>query len=110
MPLTVEQAIDQIQKRMKEKGKFNIGNLLDSFIGVAMDNSADLQAMLDKLLTKKGILTAEEEKKLQELLRIQEQEKKKRQQIRTKNALIIGGIVAATGTILFLVLKKKQKI
>lgn len=108
MPLTAEQAIAQVKAKIKEKGKFSIGNMFDGIIGVIADNSADLQAMLDKLLTKKGVLTAADEQAVADLLARQEEEKKKRQQRRTKNALITGAIVAAVGTGLYFLLRKKQ--
>jgi len=107
MPLTVQEAIAQVRAKIQEKGKFNIGNLLDSVVAVVADNSADLQAMLDKLLTKKGVLTEADEKAVQELLARQELEKKKRQRRRTGTLLIIIGSVAALAGIYLVTHKKK---
>lgn len=107
MPLTAEQAIDQVKANIQEKGKFNIGNLFDGIIAVVADNSIELQAMLDKLLTKKGVLNEADEKAVQDLLARQELEKKKRQQRRTGTVLIIGTAVAVLAGIYFLAHKKK---
>jgi hypothetical protein len=108
MPITVNEAIDQLQAQITQRGGFSAGNLLDSILGVAAANSADLQAMLDKLLTKKGVLTAEDEKALQELLARQQAEEKRRRQQRTRNALIIVGVVGAIGTSMYFIFKKRK--
>lgn len=108
MPITVKEAIDQIATKIEQKGKFSFGNLLDSAIGVVTDNSIELQNMLNKLMAKQGVLSAEDEKELQELFEKQQEEKRKRQRIRTKNFLFGAGIVMATGTIIYFALKNKK--
>jgi len=107
MPVTVEQAARQIYDAIKARGKFNIGNALDSVIGVGMNNSADLQVYLNDLLKKKGVLSGQDEAVLNELLAQQEAEKKRRQQIRVKNAIVIVAIALAFGGIIYFLVTKK---
>lgn len=108
MPLTAEQAAIQVAAEVKRLGGWNPGNVLDAVIGVASNNSAELQALLNDLLKKKGVLSEADEAVVVSLLAQQEAERKKRQQIRTKNAIVITGITAIVGTLIFFAVKKKK--
>jgi len=108
MPLTYQEAARQVQEAIKAQGKFNVGNALDAVIGVAIANKDQLQELLNDLLKKQGVLTAQDEAVLNDLLAQQEAERKKRQRIRTKNAFVIIGIVGVLATTVYLGFKKKK--
>ncbi len=106
MPLTAQEAIAIISSKINEQGKFNAGNVLDAVIGVAVANTAELQELLNKLLTKK--LTVEDEANLAEILKKQEEEKKKRRWIRTKTTILVIAGISLVGTIIYLQVKKQK--
>lgn len=108
MPLTAEQAAQEIAAEIKRRGGWNPGNVLDAVIGVASNNSDQLQALLNDLLKKKGVLSESDEAAVNQLLARQEAQRKKRQQIRVKNGIVIGMVAAAMGTIIFFSFKKKK--
>lgn len=110
MPLTAEDAAKQLYEEIKSRGKFNIGNVLDSVIGVIDTNSGDLQAMLDRLLTKKGVLTQQDEAAVQELLKKAKEEQKNRQKIRTKNTIFILIAAAGVGTAIYFMVRKNKSL
>lgn len=105
MPTTVDQAILKIQEFMP--GEYSLGNVLDGIIGVNINNAGELQAYLNELLKKKGVLSAQDEAVLNQLLAQQEAERKKRQTIRIKNAVIIGAMALAFGGMIYFLVKKK---
>lgn len=106
--MTVTDAINQVKDAIQAQGQFNLGNVLDAVIGVASSNQADLQEMLNDLMKKKGILSEEDEKKLQELLAKKEAERKQRQKIRIRNTLVaVVALVAVVGIVYIGVRKKK---
>lgn len=107
MPLTIEDAVKQLSAQLDARGKFNPGNLLDSFIGVATINSSGLQQMLDGLMKKTGILSDQDEAAMQELLKQQEEERKKRQAVRIKNAIFIISAITVTAGVVYLAVRKK---
>lgn len=109
MPITAEDAAKQVYEAIKAQGKFNIGNALDAAIGVASTNAPDLQAFLNDLLTKKGVLSSQDEAALKQLLADQEAEKKKRQAIRVRNGIVFGVVAAVVGATIFFLLKNKPK-
>lgn len=109
MPLTAEDAAKQISDQIKQLGGWKPGNVLDAVIGVSVSNADELQAMLNDLLTKKGILSANDETAIKDLLAAQESARKKRNQIRTRNGIALGLVVVITGTIIYLSIKKKNK-
>lgn len=108
MPITAQQAVSQLSDAIQAQGKFNFGNVLDAVIGVAASNQDDLQAMLNNFLTKKGVLTQQDEDNLNALLAKKEEEKKQRQKIRTRNTIVAVTIGAVIIGVIVLAVKKKN--
>jgi hypothetical protein len=107
--MTVEEAIQQLQEEIKKRGKLSVGNVLDSILGVAKANTADLQDMLNKLLQKKGVLSQSDEAAVNELLKKQSEADKERKRIRVRNTILTISAFLGTGVLIYWQIKKRKK-
>ncbi len=106
--MTYDEAIQQLQYQIAAKGKFSLTNVPDYVLGIATTNKDQLQDLLNTLLEKKGILTAEDEVAVNKLLETQKQARKERTKIIVRNTLIAVGTVA-TGVAFWFTFKSKKK-
>lgn len=106
--MTYDQAIQELQAQIAAKGKFSLSNAPDYILGLASQHKQELQAMLDKLLQNKGVLTEGDQTALNSLLDAQKQAKKEKAKIITRNMLIGVGTVA-TGVAFWFTFKHRKK-
>ena len=106
--MTTDEAIQSLQNAFK-KAKETTGTALDKLLGVAMEDRAELQKMIDDLLKQKGNLSTEQETQLSALLEKQKQERKVRNRIRVKNAVLAASALLGTGVVIYLSFKSKKK-
>lgn len=96
--MTREEAIKQLQEKLSQPGKLSITKVTNALLGVATDNKADLQAMLDKLLNQQGaVISADDQKAVQSMVDKQKEERKVRAKIVVRNVAV--GILTAAGIV-----------
>lgn len=107
--ITAEQAVQMLSAQIESSGKFSVGNLFDGIVGVAAANAPEIQALLNTMLTKTGVLSLSDSAQVQALVAQQQAQRKERQRVRLKNGLIIGAVVIGIGTLVYITFKKSKK-
>lgn len=107
--MTLQDAINQLAAEIKLRGKFNAANVLDGLIGVAKANTDELQQKLNELLTRKGVLTPDDQAQVALLLDKQKQAARERKNIRVKNIVLLTSIFLGTGVVIYFDFKKHKK-
>jgi hypothetical protein len=116
--MTAEQAVAQLQSTQQVQPAPSASGIsgyieqgLNAALQYGLTHNKDIQAMINGLLQKSGVLSADEEKQVVDAVAEEKKRQAEAKVNRTKTTVLIAGIglVAIIGTTIYLIAKKKKQ-